>query len=322
MTALIHSQPGCAAIFHRGIAPYQQCRYSLDLSRGFETAFPHLPKIKNALPLLELSAVAHAEAREGKPAATDVLTALALARSLEMEPALISQTRRMAAAAVAIAALEETVNRAALPRESLGELAQALQKMEACDARGEGFNRALTAERLASLTLLETPQKLIQLLALPGVDILEAERNQIAERARQAGERAEEQHYLEESFRQLMTARQAAFPDRLKADALVRQRLAEATNKTLLINGYLMSGLSGEAAREAAGLARSRLGLTAVALELFRFAHENHYPTGLSALTPDYLAATPLDPFDGQPLRYQKKDGGYALYSIGYELGG
>jgi hypothetical protein len=32
------------------------------------------------------------------------------------------------------------------------------------------------------------------------------------------------------------------------------------------------------------------------------------------------LDTVPLDPFDGQPLRYEKKAAGYALYSIGPDL--
>jgi len=40
----------------------------------------------------------------------------------------------------------------------------------------------------------------------------------------------------------------------------------------------------------------------------------------LTALTPVYLTATPLDPFDGQPLRYRKQGDGYVLYSIGSDL--
>lgn len=40
----------------------------------------------------------------------------------------------------------------------------------------------------------------------------------------------------------------------------------------------------------------------------------------LSCRSDEYLSATPADPFDGQPLRYQKKAGGYSLYSIGPDL--
>jgi hypothetical protein len=82
----------------------------------------------------------------------------------------------------------------------------------------------------------------------------------------------------------------------------------------------LLPGLAGRTAREAQCLADLRLGLAAVALEQFRAAHDNGYPAALSELTPAYLDAVPLDPFDGQPLRYEKKNVGYVLYSIGPDL--
>jgi len=66
-------------------------------------------------------------------------------------------------------------------------------------------------------------------------------------------------------------------------------------------------------------LAGLRLGFTAVALEQFH-AHNNRYPTDLSLLTPEFLPAPVLDPFDGQPLRYRPNGSGYVLYSIGPDL--
>ena len=55
----------------------------------------------------------------------------------------------------------------------------------------------------------------------------------------------------------------------------------------------------------------------AVALERHRLANGN-YPEKLDALVPRFLAKTPLDVFDGKPLRYRLNgDGTFILYSIG-----
>jgi hypothetical protein len=40
-------------------------------------------------------------------------------------------------------------------------------------------------------------------------------------------------------------------------------------------------------------------------------------PATLQALTPTYLSAVPVDPFDGQPLRYARRGSDYVLYSVG-----
>jgi hypothetical protein len=63
--------------------------------------------------------------------------------------------------------------------------------------------------------------------------------------------------------------------------------------------------------------ASKRIVITAIALKRFQLQHGN-YPEKLSELTPEFLASVPLDPVDGQPLRYRRNsDGTYLLYSIG-----
>jgi hypothetical protein len=63
--------------------------------------------------------------------------------------------------------------------------------------------------------------------------------------------------------------------------------------------------------------AARQLTVTAIALRRFQLKNGN-YPEKLSQLTPDFLASVPLDPVDGQPLRYRREqDGWFLLYSIG-----
>jgi hypothetical protein len=59
-----------------------------------------------------------------------------------------------------------------------------------------------------------------------------------------------------------------------------------------------------------------RSGLAAVAAERYRLGHGD-WPRALADLVPAYLPAVPLDPFDGQPLRYRRTDGGAVVYSVG-----
>ena len=317
LAAIAHANQEALHFFAQG-AKYEQSRYPVDLTLGLDTSFPHLPRLKNAALLMELIAILHAEANDGTKAANDVMTALGLARSLEAEPALLSQLVRAAGVSIAVAALEQTVNRTTLPQESLTALFTTLQKMEDYEARGEGFTRGLAAEHATSMALLQTPQKLVQALTAPGVNA--EQRNQVAARLQQSGKLKEEQQYFEEAFQQLMTARKEAFPDRLKADDFVRRCVTEAADKKLVIPEMLLAGLAGRAVTEAECLARLRLGLTAVALEEFRAAHDNRYPAALSGLTPTYLSATPIDPFTGQALHYRTKGNGYLLYSVGRDL--
>jgi hypothetical protein len=317
MTSLVRANGEALRFFAHG-AKFEQSRYPVDLTPGYEALLPHLPKLRSAGLVVEWSGILHAEAHEGKAAADDVLAGLALARSLQAEPSLLSQHVRAALVATAVDTLEQTVDRVTSPPESLTELMNAFKKMEEHEARGGGFNRGLAGERATWITLLDEPAKLRQALSMPGMEIPADVREQTF--AQLSSSLMEQQRSLDRIFEQLMTARKAPFPARLGADKVIQERLTEAASKKALILGVLLRGFAGRSAKEAEILAGLRLGLTAVALEQFRAAHNNRYPTDLSQLTPEYLPAPVLDPFDGQPLRYKANGGGYVLYSIGPDL--
>jgi len=60
------------------------------------------------------------------------------------------------------------------------------------------------------------------------------------------------------------------------------------------------------------------LAVTAIALHRWEIAH-GKFPATLQDLVPQFLPTSPLDPFDGQPLRYRlNEDGTFLLYSIGH----
>lgn len=57
--------------------------------------------------------------------------------------------------------------------------------------------------------------------------------------------------------------------------------------------------------------------IAAIALKRYQLKHGN-YPPDLISLVPEFVSKVPLDPVDGQPLRYRlDPDGTYLLYSIG-----
>ena len=68
--------------------------------------------------------------------------------------------------------------------------------------------------------------------------------------------------------------------------------------------------------REMQGAAWMELAAAALAVERYRLARGS-LPETLGQLVPGYLAAVPIDPFDGLPLRFQRTDRGSAVYSVG-----
>jgi len=303
-------------------AQYDQSRYAVNLAEGYSALFAHLGKIRVATQLLELSALLHSDEHDGKGAANDARVALALARSLQEEPSMMSQVIRANAISGALAILEQSINRTTFPRESLNDLSQLLLKMEDHDVRGEAFSRAMLWERASALSILEQPQKFLAELQSPspGFKVPPKERVQLIQYLQKSDDLSAEQREYNQAFGRFMELRRSPFPTRLKVADYVREEINSAGQKDLLMTAWLLPGLTGTSAREAACIVRLRLGLVAVALEQFRAAHQDHYPSALAELAPAYLSTVPLDPFDGQPLRFHPKGRGYVLYSVGPDL--
>jgi hypothetical protein len=64
------------------------------------------------------------------------------------------------------------------------------------------------------------------------------------------------------------------------------------------------------------GEARRDAGVVAIAIQQFRL-RENKPPQALSELVPEFLPAIPIDPYDGQPLKYDLNSNRYVVYSVG-----
>jgi hypothetical protein len=54
--------------------------------------------------------------------------------------------------------------------------------------------------------------------------------------------------------------------------------------------------------------------ITALGIERFRQDH-HRLPDSLAELTPNFLDAVPMDPFDGKSIRYKTTPTGFILYS-------
>lgn len=65
-----------------------------------------------------------------------------------------------------------------------------------------------------------------------------------------------------------------------------------------------------------AATAETALAQTAYALAAYHAEHGG-YPADLQSLSPAYLPQVPIDPFSGEPLRYQLSNEGYILHSVG-----
>jgi hypothetical protein len=312
--AFLRSNQTALEYFKQG-SQFEETRYAVDLSAGADTLFGHLAGLKTSFVLLELAALYHADAQDAPHAAEDVELGLALADSLKSEPAVLAQVVRTFGVTRSIISLEQCLNRTCLPSESLTRLSQALHRLEELDGRGEGFNRALAAERANGLALLADPDKLLQSLTIPGATGTKAGQAELARRLEKQPGLELETQFFKQAVRRILAARDREFPERMQSDLVARDEMADARSRKLTAMEAVLPPFVGRATQEGECLAELRLGATAVALERYRRAHDNRYPETLAALSPEYLPTTPVDPFQGRTLVYQKKGFGYTLRS-------
>jgi hypothetical protein len=64
--------------------------------------------------------------------------------------------------------------------------------------------------------------------------------------------------------------------------------------------------------------AQLRCAVVGLAVERFRMK-KGRWPQSLDEIPKDILAAIPLDPFDGKPLKFVKRDDGVTIYSVGMD---
>jgi hypothetical protein len=91
-------------------------------------------------------------------------------------------------------------------------------------------------------------------------------------------------------------------------------------SRFMIFSRIMLPALGKAMQRDGDHTARIRTTQTAIAIERFRRAHNGEIPTDLNELIPTYMPSLPRDPFDGEPLRFKRRDSGYVVYSIGSDL--
>jgi hypothetical protein len=106
-----------------------------------------------------------------------------------------------------------------------------------------------------------------------------------------------------------------------KPDAATLKRLNAVSDRRNALGSYhfisrMVPTLTRAAALWVRSVGMNRAMQAALACERYRLAREN-WPESLDALVPEYLAAVPVDPFDGKPIRFQRIPEGIKVWCIG-----
>jgi hypothetical protein len=303
---------------HRAAA-LPRCRYPVDLTEGPGSKLPHLAPLRGLVHLLEFEALVRARAGQRSEAAESVLASLAISRSLLAEPILASQFVSTGVEDSACRGLERTVSCGPLGDDQLSRLSQCLADLESTNryARGLAGERAMYA---GVFVLAQTdPDKLKRLFPEDRADEEEPSAGPLRVMGwRGLGLVERELGFYLGAVETNIVALSLEPPDSITAS----RRVSNALEKELLrpehwFSRMFLQGPTGLAKKDAEGRANLRTARTGLAIERWRLSHGNELPESLDVLVPQFLAAVPLDPFDGQPLRFKRLDRGYVVYSIG-----
>jgi hypothetical protein len=289
-------------------------RYPTDLKQCFNTPLPHLTEMRSTIQILTAEAMFHAAKGEAEGTVQSFIVAGRANDSLSQEPLLISQLVVCANWALICRRLEWSLNATELNPEQL----ERLQKMLA-QARDGFFYRGLVGERATGYTVFRepkwqgmlfnftdfgaTPSRSAELKSLLIVSLLKT-----------TGFFKKDKLFYLNALSNYVALAKMPLPERFKASQSAPSFVPPSN--FYLISRLLLPALTKALTRDANRAASIEVAESALAVERFRRANSNAVPDNLEQLVPGYLSAIPLDPFDGQPLRFKKHAQGYVVYSF------
>ena len=294
-------------------ATIKYCRYPIDLSSGFNANLNYLRKLWKCIILLNIDAIWHAENGQSQSAANSVISSLCLARSLAEEPVIESQLVRMTCYSLIISNLESCINRTTFTDEQLVSINRCLIGAEnhSTLARAYAGDRCLFLDALKKLESLKptvtmsgrqiTPMyapfsRLYKAVGLTDMDAI---------------------IYLDVIDRYIEITKLPLHQRRKASDAL-EAGLVSISNIHVLLH-MLIPNISRDATKELESIVDLHAARASLAVERYRLA-AGKLPDSLSELVPAYLESVPIDPFDGNEMRYKKFKTGFVVYSVGEDL--
>jgi ABC-type transport system involved in multi-copper enzyme maturation permease subunit len=267
--------------------------------------------------LLAYDALLCAQENDGDTALADCRGMVNTAGAIGDEPGLISQLCRLACCRLALLRLERILAQTQPSERALAALQHRLEK-EAEEptlliaARGERaiFDRFFEAMGNGDIPL----QRIWYGRAFYDVNVSWLDRLMLASGLSVAHHRAAHLHFANEYVELAKLPYEAQGPGRQELSERVADLTGVVHNVVWPSGRPLTIVLQFELHKRQAIFLRCAIVL--LACERYRRAH-GQWPASLEMLVPQHLGRIPLDPYDGQPLRYRQRQGGIVVYSIG-----
>jgi hypothetical protein len=297
-------------------AELEECKFDLDFARGPGMLLPHLAHLRGGARLLALEALERVETARADEAAASLVAALRAGEAVRREPLLISTLVRIACDAVAVGQMERWASRA---RPSVA----ALERVEAALAAAADpklIEGAMVGERCFGIDIYQnyvlTPKRGEMLAQLGGMEGVPVPLLPALRVVPEAYFKMDMCYYLD-IMNDFVAAARKPPPGNFLAAAKVARELEERIPPHYVVSRMILPALGRTFTVGQQHLARCESARVALAALRYKAKH-GRLPADLAALVPaGFLKAVPLDPFDGQPLRYKADDAGLIVYALG-----
>jgi hypothetical protein len=287
----------------------ERSRYPIDLAKGYATLMPHLSDLRGTVRLLCLGTILHAERGEQESAVQALVSAFGVANSEASTPVLISQMVRQGGQSMALSALERLVNRTTLDEAHLTRLRAVIAAAYDPNAMARG----IVGERCMGIEVLRDPRAtglgIAPVISTEGPSLLQL-------RAAQAVGLVDRLlvRYIDYVDRCLAALRLPP-AERLEVVGELEREHREMVEQHPKLT-HFMPTMARFIRNDLAHMTKIQVAGVALAIERYRLAN-NRLPEQLTDLVPQFLETVPVDPYDGQVLRYKRLDPGFVVYSIG-----
>jgi|GEM_PF-685157 len=295
-----------------------RCHYAADYSYGPLTELPHLDGLKHLARIVALRAVIEAEEEHPNVWAEDIGLEFRLAATLNEEPVLISCLVHDSILRMAVQSAERGFN-------LFSPDGPTYEKLDAMFATADSTNllpAALIGERAMLIPVFRLSRVEIQHFGKTDEDGVS-----IKEKPQRFSGKPMTFLWLTGGFErdlnfflQVMETNiaYAALPPpaSLAFTNFSEQLIDVAQRRYYILSSLLLPSYANVIVKQATTDANVRLARIALAVERFRLA-SGILPENLNELVPQFLSAVPVDPFDGQPLRYHRLARGFVIYSVG-----
>jgi hypothetical protein len=304
------------ALFHRA-AELSESRYPITLNQQLFTNLYHLAQIKGVAQILRVEAAVAVAQANSALAAEGIAGMFAAGRSMAVEPLMISQLVAYAIDAVSVQTLQFALNAATFTEPELLAMQTGVSKADDL----ENAARGLLGERAFFVSALSDPAGYVA--AARGAPPSGTEEILsdvfLMPLASVTGFWQRDLRFGIDALTTSIALARLPDPERFQSRNDSAEIMKEAQRGRYILTAMLLPALEKFVTRDANHRAQLRTAQVSVAIERYRLVHEGSLPDDLSSLVPKYIAKLPIDPFDGQPVRYKRTDRGYVVWCIGVD---